>query len=323
MSKFNFKTADFLNIFSGEDGIGFIHQNENGENCLEINSDNLIYCIKTHLGPLFGDSFDANKTWIKLTTPKGELVFNIEEARFCINKMFIPFIDKEEKEKFGKITDEWYEDIIKLENGNYLWKLIEARENEGVWDSSKYEGENPLERYSKFFLESLGKPENYYNKILEIYKDLFPNVVKEFEDLKNSKADWFMIFKPLVDIATLGIFSELTENEKFMEFLTNFITKFSFLSTSFKEKRNKQNDSDENMIRLFEKKEEKNDKEYDDWKLELKEKISNHIDSILNKEMSFEDMEKSFVNCINMTKDIIRIKKEIINLRKDIDNLKK
>lgn len=318
MSKFNFKTAVFSNIFNEEDGIGFIHQNENGENCLEINSDNLFYCIKTHLGPLFGDSFDENKTWIKLKTPKGELVFNIDEVRFFINKMFIPFINKEEKEKFGKIIDEWYEDVIKIENGNYLWKLIEARENEDVWDSSKYEDENPLERYSKFFLESLGKPENYYNKILEIYKDLFPNVVREFEDLKNSKADWFIIFKPLVDIATLGIFSELTENEKFMEFLTNLITKFSFLSTSFKENRDKQNDSDENMIRLFEKKEEKNDKKYDDWKLELKEKISK-----LNEEMSFEDMEKSFVNCINMTKDIIRINKEIINLRKDIDNLKK
>lgn len=234
MSKFNFDEANIKNVFSGEDGILFVHQKENGENCIEINSDNLIDCVKSHLGPLFGDNFDAVKLWLRLITPKGKIIFNIDDVTFFLYKLFIPFFDESEKERYGKILDEWYEQIIAIQDGNYIWKLLEARGNEEIHDFNQYEGEKPFDKYGRYILERfddlLGKKEgeagskNFYDRMLQVYADLFPNLTKEFEDLKNSKADWFMIFKPLIDIATLGIATELIDNTKIVEVITNFIS---------------------------------------------------------------------------------------------------
>lgn len=234
MSKFNFDEANIKNVFSGEDGILFVHQKENGENCIEVNSDNLIDCVKSHLGPLFGENFDALKLWLRLITPKGKIIFNVDDAAFFLYKLFIPFFDESEKERYGKILDEWYEQIIAIQDGNYIWKLLEARGNEEIHDFSQYEGEKPFDKYGRYILERfddlLGKKEgeagskSFYDRILQVYADLFPNLTKEFEDLKNSKADWFMIFKPLIDIATLGIATELIDNTKIVEVITDFIS---------------------------------------------------------------------------------------------------
>ena len=50
MSKFNYEDSNPKNVFSGEDGILFVHQRENGENCIEINSDNLMILMKRNFG---------------------------------------------------------------------------------------------------------------------------------------------------------------------------------------------------------------------------------------------------------------------------------
>lgn len=233
MSKFDFDNANQKNVFSGEDGILFVHQNENGDNCIEINSENFIDCIKDHIGSLIKNDFKPSKMWLKFNTPHGKLLFNIDDFAFMLSNMYAPFFTLEDKKRFNDIAEEYYEQITSLKDGHLIWGVIEARCNEDVWHGlDNIESESPDEtnfvKFGKYLAKRIGNlkldSSAMYEKSIEMYAEFNPNTAKAFTDLIE-QGKIVDAIKPIVNILTLGIVSELIMNTSILEVITNFFSK--------------------------------------------------------------------------------------------------
>lgn len=228
MSKFNYEDSNPKNVFSGEDGILFVHQRENGENCIEINSDNLIDCVKTHIASIFKNDFDEKKLWFRFKTPHGEVSFNVEEFAYIVSKMVMPFFNEDEKKRFNDLMEENYEQIISIEKGEVLWRILEARCNEGIWNELEgFEGNNDMEKFGKYIVSVYQLADGASNPtetMMRIYSDLIPETYKEINTLLNS-GELFAALKPLVNILTLGIAHELINNTNIVDVIMGFISR--------------------------------------------------------------------------------------------------
>lgn len=236
MAKFNFDGANQKNVFSGEDGILFVHEKENGERCIEINSENFLYCIKTHLSPIISD-FNIAKLWIRFITPHGKIIINLNDYAFITAKLAIPFFNMEEKKRFNNLMEELYDQIISIEKGDYMWKVLEARCNEDIWDglTGDKEGNTTEEKFGKYMLKRIEdrKNDDHMKALQEIYSEILPETTKEIMALIES-GQFMEVFKPIINILTLGLVHELITNTNILKKVSDFLTGKNDLISSFR-----------------------------------------------------------------------------------------
>lgn len=335
MAKFNFDNANQKNVFSGEDGILFIHENEKGERCIEVNSENFIYCVKTHLGEVFND-LDIKKLWLRFITPHGKLIFNLDDLVFIINKLVIPFTTMDEKKKFDDLMEELYDQIITIEKGEYLWKILEARCNEGLWDGLKEcKGESDYEKFGDFLAKRFEgmKETDYATFLKDLYLELMPETMKCVSELSES-GNLIDVFKPIANIMSLGLVYELINNTNFINTVSKFFTgnlnTFSMFKSLLKNKPKKKFETCENVgaytsgfkfsetfAKSFTQNEEEKPKSNIDYKF-IKNKFVKEIDSILD--MASDLSKEEFIIKLHQYKENFEKLFDLYQAKQELDN---